>query len=139
VSEGVGTGDPRLGTSRAYPFRQPFDWFLRRRGYLLYMIRELTAVPVAIWMVLLLFEIARLRGGAGGYQPFGGPVFVIVSLVCLASALWHSYTFLNLAGLIMRIPLGERTVPARTIVTAAFGAFLVLSAIVAGLMIWGGM
>lgn len=123
---------------RTYPYRQPFTWWLRRRGYLLYMIRELTAVPIAVWMVLFLVEIARLRQGAAGYQPLASPAFVVVSLVCLAFALWHTFTFLNLAGLIMRIPLGDRNLPARTIVTGAFGAFVVVTAVVAGLIIWGG-
>ena len=122
---------------RAHPYRQPFGWWLRRRGYLLYMIRELTAFPIALWWVLFLVELARLRDGAGGYRPLEG-WFVAVSVVCLAAALWHSYTFLNLAGLIMRIPLGDRNVPPRTIVGAAFSGFVVMTAVVAGLVIWGG-
>jgi len=123
---------------RPYPYRQPVTWWLRSRGYVLYIVRELSAVPIAAWWVLFLVELARMRQGSGGYQPLGGPVFVAVSVVCLAAALWHSCTFLSLAGLIMRIPLGERTVPGRTIVGAAFSGFAVLTAVVAGLVIWGG-
>lgn len=136
-----GAAPARSGkTGRTYPYRQPFGWWLRRRGYMLYMVRELTAVPIAVWMVLFLVEITRLRQGAGGYRSlFGEPVFVAVSVVCLAAAAWHSWTFLNLAGLIMRIPLGERTVPAKAIVRAAFGGFAMLTAVVAGLLIWGGV
>jgi fumarate reductase subunit C len=102
------------------------------------MLRELTALPVAIWWLLFLLEVSRLRDGAGGYRPLEG-WFVAVSVVCLAAALWHSYTFLNLAGLIMRIPLGDRNVPPRTIVGAAFSGFVVLTAVVAALLIWGGV
>ena len=122
---------------RAYPFRQPFNWWLKRRGYGLYMLRELTAVPIALWWLLFLTELTRLRDGSGGYRPLEG-WFVAVSVVCLAAALWHSYTFLTLAGLIMRIPFGERTVSPRVIVGAAFSGFAVLTAVVAGLIIWGG-
>jgi fumarate reductase subunit C len=123
---------------RAHPYRQPATWWLRRRGYVLYMVRELTAVPIAIWMVLFLVEVSRLRQGAGGYTPLGGPLFVAAGVVCLAAALWHSFTFLNLAGLIMRIPAGDRNVPPRVIVGAAFTGFALLTALVAGLLIWGG-
>jgi fumarate reductase subunit C len=123
---------------RTHPYRQPATWWLRRRGYLLYMVRELTAVPIAIWMVLFLVEVSRLRQGSGGYAPLGGPLFVAAGVVCLAAALWHSFTFLNLAGLIMRIPVGDRSLPARVIVAAAFAAFVVLTAVVASLLIWGG-
>jgi fumarate reductase subunit C len=123
---------------RAHPYRQPFTWWLRRRGYVLYMIRELSSVPIAVWWVLFLVELARMHQGSGGYQPLGGPLFVAVSVLCLAAALWHSYTMLSLAGLILRIPLGDRSVPARAIVGAAFSGFVVLTAVVAGLLIWGG-
>jgi len=155
VTEGIGPRETsglrpdgaladRDGTARApgrpvrsYPYRQPFDWWLRQRGYVLYMLRELTALPVALWWVLFLVELARLRQGAGGYRPLE-PWFAVVSVVCLAAALWHSFTFLNLAGLIMRIPLGDRSVPARAIVGSAMGAFAVATALVAALIIRGG-
>jgi fumarate reductase subunit C len=122
---------------RSHPYRQPFDWWLKKRGYFLYMVRELTALPIAVWWLLFLVELTRLRDGAAGYRPLEG-WFVAVSVVCLAAALWHTYTFLTLAGLIMRIPLGDRNVAPRTIVGAAFSAFVVLTAVVAGLIIWGG-
>ena len=72
-----------------------------------------------------------------GYRPLEG-WFVAVSAVCLAAALWHTYTFLSLAGLIMRIPLGDRNVPGKMIVRGAFTAFAVLTVVIAGLVIWGG-
>jgi fumarate reductase subunit C len=122
----------------AYPVKQPFTWWVRRRGYLLYMLREFTPVGIVAWMVLFLVEIARTRQGAAGYQPLGGPLFVVISIVCLALALWHSYTFLSLAGLIMRIPLGDRTVSPRLIARSMFAALAVVTALIAGLLIWGG-
>jgi fumarate reductase subunit C len=102
------------------------------------MLREATVIPMVIWMVLFLVEIARLRQGGAGYRPLDGPVFVGVSVVCLAAALWHAYTFLSLAGLIVRIPYGDRVVPPRAIVGAMFGGLALLSIVVGGLLIWGG-
>lgn len=131
-----GLGAP-AGRLRAHPYRQPFNWWLRRRGYVLYMVRELTALPIAVWWLLFLVEVSRLRAGPGGYRPLEG-WFVAVSAICLAAALWHSYTFLSYAGLIMRIPLGDRDVSPRTIARAAFGGFAVLTVVVGGLLIWGG-
>jgi fumarate reductase subunit C len=129
---------PAAAPPRVHPYRQPFTWWLRRRGYVLYMVRELSAVPVAIWWLLFLLELSRMRAGSGGYHPLEA-WFVVVSVICLAAALWHSYTFLNLAGLIMRIPLGDRNVAPRTIVGAAFSGFVVVTAVVAALLIWGGV
>ena len=137
MSERDGVASAPARPIRPLPYRQPFTWWLRSRGYVLYIVRELTALPIAIWWLLFLVEVARLRDGSGGYRPLEG-WFVAVSVVCLAAALWHSYTFLNLAGLIMRIPLGERTVPPATIVGAAFSGLVVVTAVVAALLIWGG-
>jgi fumarate reductase subunit C len=128
---------PTAAPLKAYPYRHRATWWLRSRGSVLYMVRELTAVPVAIWWLLFLVELSRLHAGSGGYHPLEG-WFVVVSVICLAAALWHSVTFLNLAGLIMRIPLGDRNVPPRTIVGAAFSGFVVVTAGVAALLIWGG-
>jgi len=128
---------PAAAPLRAHPYRHPVTWWLRSRGAVLYMVRELSAVPVAIWWLLFLVELSRLRDGSGGYHPLEA-WFVVVSVICLAAALYHSFTFLNLAGLIMRIPLGDRSVPPRTIVGAAFSGFAVVTVVVAALLIWGG-
>ena len=140
AADGVSARMPARGAQPAiaYPVKQPFTWWLRRRGYLLYMLREFTPVGIAAWMILFMVEIARMRQGAAGYQPLGGPLFVVISIVCLALALWHSYTFLSLAGLIMRIPVGDRTVSPRLIVRGMFGLLAVVTALIAGLLIWGG-
>jgi fumarate reductase subunit C len=129
---------PAAASPKAHPYRHPVTWWLRSRGSVLYMVRELTAVPIAIWWLLFLLELSRMHAGSAGYHPLEA-WFVVVSVICLAAALWHSYTFLNLAGLIMRIPLGDHTVPPRMIVGAAFSGFVVVTAVVAALLIWGGV
>ena len=129
----AGEGEPRT-----YPNRLPTDWWRRNRHYLLYMVRELSAVPIAIWMLWFLVEIARARGGAGAYHPHLSLAFAVFSLVCLVFAVWHSVTFLRLSGLIVRIPLGQRTLPASVIVVGSFGLFAVATVVVGGLLILGG-
>lgn len=127
--------------ARVFPYRQPFGWWLKRRGYVMYMLRESTALPIALWMALLLVEVYRARRGSGGYQPLfvGSAPFIALSLFCLAAALWHAYTFLSLAGTIIRIPRGDVEVPARAITGFMFSLLLVASVVVGGLLIWGGM
>ena len=123
---------------RAYPYRQPATWWLRRRGYFLYVVREATALPVAVWIVLFLVEVWRLRGGPSGYRPFTSPLFVGVSVVCLIAALWHSFTFLSLAGRIIRIPRREGFVHPRFIVGGMFSLLVAATIVVGGLLVLGG-
>jgi fumarate reductase subunit C len=138
--DGVRPTAPVAPAPRAFPYRQPFGWWLKRRGYVMYMLREATALPIALWMALLLVEFYRARQGAAAYQPVfaRSAPFVALSLICLAAALWHAYTFLSLAGMIIRIPRGDGEVPARAIVGAMFSLLLVASVVVGGLLIWGG-
>ncbi|MDQ6772462.1 MAG: hypothetical protein M3024_05670 [Candidatus Dormibacteraeota bacterium] len=121
-------------------YRPPLraTWWLQSGGYLRYMVREFTAIPIALWMVLFLVQIGRSRSGPGGYQAFGGPLWIGFSLVVLVFALWHSLTFLSFAGLILRIPMGSRTVPAGAIATVSFGALAVASIVIGFLLIQGG-
>ena len=102
------------------------------------MAREFTAVPIALWWLWFLIEIARIKGGPNGYHPHMSTAFVVFSVVCLLFALFHSYTFLSLAGLILRIPVGLRTVPPRLISALAFTAFFVASGIIAALLVYFG-
>jgi len=126
--------------AEAKTYRRPYSgaWWLRKSRTFAYMAREFTAVPIAAWWLWFLIEIARVKSGPHGYQPHMSTAFVVFSCVCLLFALFHAYTFLSLAGLILRIPLGMKTVPPRLISTLAFGGFFVASAIIAGLLVFFG-
>jgi fumarate reductase subunit C len=102
------------------------------------MVREFTSIPIAIWVILFVVETSRVGGGRTGYQPFGGPLWIGFSLICLVFALWHSVTFLGLAGRIIRIPLGDRYVPPRFIVGAMFGLLAGATVIIGALLVLGG-
>lgn len=121
-------------------YRRPYSgaWWTRSGRTVAYMAREFTAVPIAVWWFWFLVEIARSKAGPGGYHPHMSTAFVVFSGVCLVFALWHTYTFLSLAGLILRIPIGFRWVPQRLISGAAFFAFFAASAAIATLLVLFG-
>ena len=125
-------------STKTYTRPVPPALWVQRRGYVLYVIREFTAIPIAAWMLWLLVEIARLGAGRAGYRPHISGWFVAFSVVCLAFALWHSYTFRSLSGVIMRIPIGDRLVRARVIVAGAFGLWLAASVLIGGALVWLG-
>src|SRR5205085_2685629 len=54
----------------------------------------------------------------------------------LLFALYHSYTFLKLAGVIIRIKLFDRPIPSRAIVLAMFAAWAAASLVVGFVLIW---
>jgi fumarate reductase subunit C len=135
VNESVETGSRQVRT-----YRRPLgsDWWLRRRSYFLYMVRELTVVFMVAWLVWFLAQVAVLK--AGRYEPPTAEdwAFVAFSVVCLFFTLWHAVTFLNLSGLILRVPIGDRFVPAMAVKGAAFGGLILVTVVGAAIMIYLG-
>jgi len=121
---------------REYGWRMPAVWWARQRHYFLYMLREFTAVPMALWLLWLLVEIQRASNGPTHYSPHGSPWFVAFSVIVLGFALYHSYTFLKLAGVIIRLKIFDRPIPSGAIVLAMFGTWAVASAVVGFVLIW---
>ena len=118
-----------------YKWVMPRGWWARRRHYIQYMLREFTALPMALWLLWFLVEVQRAQNGSGGYYPHSSTGFVIFSVICLAFALYHSVTFLSLAGVIIHINVADRPVPSRLIVFTMFGAWAVASIVIAAVLI----
>ena len=121
-----------------YKWSMPAGWWTRNRHYFLYVVREFTALPIAVWMLWFLVEIKRAGNGPAGYYPPSSTAFVIFSVICLFFALYHSVTFLSLAGVIIHLKVVERPVPSRVIVLTMFGLWALASAVIAAVLIGFG-
>jgi fumarate reductase subunit C len=127
----VDAADPTHPSTRVYKSEMPRGWWLRQRHYFLYIIREFTALPMALWLLWLLYEIQRTSNGPKGYYPPSSPAFIAFSIIVLAFTLYHSYTFLSLAGVIIHI----KGVRSWLIVLAQFAAWVVASGVIAAVLI----
>jgi fumarate reductase subunit C len=121
-----------------YRWSMPANWWTRKRHYLMYMVREFTALPLALWLLWFLVEIKRAGNGAATYAPHSSPAFVVFSVIVLLFALYHSITFLSLAGVIIHVKLMNRPVPSRLIVLSQFGLWALASVVVGFVLIWFG-
>jgi fumarate reductase subunit C len=128
---GADVAVPSGEATRVYKAEMPRGWWLRQRHYFLYMVREFTAVPMALWLLWLLFDIHRAANGPKGFYASSSPAFIAFSVVCLGFALYHSITFLSLAGVIIHI----KGVSSRLIVLSQFAAWLVASVVIATVLI----
>ncbi len=129
------------GASRAtktHRSKMGAGWWMRKRHYFLYMVREFTALPLALWLLWLLYEIYRAGRGPSGYYPPSSTAFVIFSVICLLFALYHSFTFLSLAGVILHFKVFDKPVPSRLIVMSQFGLWLVASIVIGAVLIGFG-
>jgi fumarate reductase subunit C len=125
------------GPRRARPQPLRGDWWLRRPSYFLYVVRELTVVFMAAWLIWFLYEVVALKQGT--FQALAGNYAVLAfSLVCLFFTLWHAITFLNLSGLILRVPIGDTAVPSIAIKGLAFGGLVFVTVVGGAVMIYLG-
>jgi fumarate reductase subunit C len=125
----------RPAATRTYRSPMSAGWWTKKSHYLWYMVREFTALPLALWLLWLLYEIQRAGRGASGYYPPSSTPFVIFSVICLLFALYHSFTFLKLAGVILHFKVMDKPVPSGLIVASQFGAWLVASIVIGAVLI----
>jgi fumarate reductase subunit C len=110
-------------------------WWLRRRSYFFFVLRELSSVFVAWFVGYLLLLVNAISSGDAAYRDFlawsaGGWVLVL-NAVALAFVLLHAVTWFALAPRAMVV----RPVPPVAVLVAHYALWAVLSAGVAWLVL----
>ena len=117
----------------------PLFWWLERRSYLLFVLRELSSVFVAWFVVYLLLLVKAVSDGAASYQEFldwsGQWWMVAINVIAMLFILLHAITWFGLAPRAMVIKVRGRRLPPAQVVAAHYLAWLLLSAIVAWLVL----
>ena len=92
-----------------------WSWFTQRRSYRLFMAREATSIFLAGYLVYLIVWIYRIGQGpeglAAAIDSARHPLTVVMHILALVAALYHSITWFNLTPKIMPLYLGEDRVP----------------------------
>ena len=118
------------------PYRRPMSptWWLNKRNYLLFMLRELTVIFIAAFLVLYLVQLARLAQGAETYAAFlrqrSSFGWILFHILALIAALYHSITWFNLLPQVMVVHRGEERVPPVFIAGSNYVAWLVISVVI---------
>ena len=115
-------------------------WWLKRKPYILFMIRELTSVFVAGYCIFLLALVYKLTQGADAYGNFmaalKSPISVGLHLITLVFVLYHTITWFNLTPKILVLYRGEDRIP-QGLVAATFYAGWVVVSIIVTLLVLG--
>jgi fumarate reductase subunit C len=110
-------------------------WWLERRSYVLFVLRELSSVFIAWFVVFLLLLINAVSDGQASYQKFldwSGQWWVVaINIIAMLFVLLHAVTWFALAPRAMVIKVRGSRLPPRQVVAAHYLAWLVLTAIVA--------
>lgn len=125
---------------RWYRSAVPVFWWVRRRSYLMFVLRELSSVFIAWAVVFVLLLVNAVAQGPGEYHRFldwaATPWVVLLNVVTLAFVLLHSVTWLfTLSPHAMAIRLRGRRLPPVAVGTANLFAWVLVTAAVALLIL----
>jgi fumarate reductase subunit C len=140
---GAAMSEQTTNTTRAGPYQPRTDlfWWVHRRSYVLFVLRELSSLFVAWFVVYLLLLVVAVHSGSGSYELFlawsSRPWMVVLNVVALAFVVLHAVTWFTLAPKAMVVRLRGRRLPARTVAAGHVAAWLVVSAVVAWIVLGG--
>jgi fumarate reductase subunit C len=124
---------------KEYRRPMPVAWWLRRRPYTFFMLRELTSLLIAVYALVLLLLVRSLARGPDAYQAFlevlRSPAAIAFHVVALAAAVYHSVTWFRLAPMAVALRVGGRRLPAPAVVAANYAAWVLVSLAVAWLLL----
>ena len=123
----------------SYHRRMGVFWWVHKRSYFLFVMRELSSLFVAWFVVYLLMFIAAVGGGEAKYDAFldraSSPLFLVVNAVALAFLVLHTITWFALTPQAMVLNLGGRRVPGALIIVAQYVGLAAVSAFIYWLVV----
>ncbi len=133
--------DYKLFHPRWYRPRVSVYWWLGQRHYLKFILRELSSVFVAYFVVMTLFLIRDLRNGPEAYAHFlrcmQSPWAIVLNVISLLFVVFHTITWFNLAPSAMPVRMGGKRVPDVLVAAPSYVMWAIVSAIVAWFILRG--
>jgi fumarate reductase subunit C len=116
-------------------------WWLERPAYLAFILRELSSIFIAWFVVYLLLLVRAVSLGDASYQRFLvwslHPVVLVLNGVTLVFVLFHAVTWFNLAPKAMVVHFRGKRVPGSLISASNYAAWAAATAFVLWLLLGG--
>jgi fumarate reductase subunit C len=107
-------------------------WWLGRWPYVRFILREISSVFVAWFVVFLLLFVRAIGRGSEAYRGFlefaAHPMVLTINIVAMLFIVFHAYTWFAVAPQAIVAHLGKRRVPSRVVAGAHYIAWAVVSA-----------
>jgi fumarate reductase subunit C len=114
-------------------------WWLGRRSYLAFILRELSSIFVGWFVVYLLLLVVAVIRGEAFYREFldwsGSPAVLALNIVSCFFIVYHAITWFNLAPKAVVLRVGGTRVPGFLIAGSNYLAWAMASAIVGWLLL----
>ena len=126
---------------RWYRKRVSTYWWLHSWAYFKFILREISSVAVAYFIVLTLFQIRALTRGPEAYAEFENllesPLIIILSAISFLFVVFHAITWFNLTPRAVAIRIGGKRLPDLLIAAPNYAAWVLISAAVAWFVLGG--
>ena len=117
----------------------PNTWWLKRKSYFLFIIRELTSVFVAGYCVFLLVLIFKVGQGQEAYtsliNSLTSPTSIVLHVISLIFVLYHTVTWFNLTPKILVLYKGQERIPEWLVAGSVYVGWIVVSAVIIWLLL----
>jgi fumarate reductase subunit C len=117
-------------------YRRPVStwWWLRKRSYFVFVMRELSSLFVAWFVVYLLILVYAVGRSQPAYQAFfdwaATPWVVVLNVVASLFLVLHVVTWFNLTPQAMVVRIRGQRAPAALIIAAQYAGLAIVSAFV---------
>lgn len=116
-------------------------WWLEKRAYVTFILREGSCMFVAWFVVYLLLLVRAVAGGPGSYAQFllwsATPWVLALNIVSFLFIVFHAITFFVAAPQAMLVRVGRRRMPAGAVLAGHYVAWAGASLVVAWLLLGG--
>ena len=133
--------NPTEYVPKSYHTRVSTYWWLARWPYLKFILRELSSVFVAWFIIVTLLQITSISHGPGAYVDFQqwlrSPLILLLNAVSFLFVMFHAVTWFNLASKAMAIRVAGRRLPGLAISAPNYIAWIVISIAIAWILLRG--
>ena len=127
---------PRWYRTRVSPY-----WWLSQWSYTKFMLRELSSVFVAYFVVITLMQVQALRQGGAEYAAFqefmAHPLVVLLNVVAFLFLLLHTITWFHLTPRVIVLRLRGKRLPDAWTIAPSYVGWFVISGVVAWFVLGG--
>ncbi len=114
-------------------------WWLKRWSSFAFIMRELSSVFVAWFVIFFLLLVGAVSRGDAAYQELlewaASPYLVALNLISVLFVVFHAITWFNLVPQAMVVHFRGKRVPGKLIALSNYAAWAAVSAVVAWLVL----
>ena len=123
--------DDTTGTkTKEYIRPMPANWWMMKKTFVLFIVRELTCVFVGGYAFFLLVLATRAGDSDAFAELLNSPFLIALQIIALPMVLYHSITWFNLTPKVMVVWRGEERVSPLLIAGANYVAWAIISIVI---------